>query len=158
MIYFYQMAVFGVGFGILALLFCLVWKISRRKTVFIILLAIYAGALIAFAFFHGTIQEYTYNLVPFAALFAYGKKSVYLLQMMVNIAMFIPFGVMLEIAGADVKKSVLTGFILSLGIEAFQLILMRGVCDIDDLIMNTIGTLIGFLLTTVIKRLRKRTD
>jgi glycopeptide antibiotics resistance protein len=151
------MAVFGGGFGVIALLLCFVWKLSRGKTIFITLLAIYIGALLAFTFFHGTLQERACNLIPFVSLFRSKTKSRYLLQMMVNIAMFTPFGVMLEISGADVKKSVLTGFILSLGIEVFQFILMRGVCDIDDLIMNTIGTLIGLFLTTVIKRLRKRT-
>ena len=55
MVYLYQMVVFGGGFGVLALLFSLVWKLDRRKTVCIILFAIYIGALIAFTFYHGTL-------------------------------------------------------------------------------------------------------
>ena len=158
MVYLYQMVVFGGGFGVIALLFSLVWKLDRRKTVCIILFAIYIGALIAFTFYHGTLQEHAYNLVPLVALFTSRAKSVYILQMLVNFAMFIPFGVMQKIAGADTKRGVLTGFILSLGIEAFQLILVRGVFDVDDLIMNTLGTLIGCFLVTVIKRMSMRPD
>ena len=153
MIYIYQMAVFGAGFGVLALLICLVWKLNLKWSLYVILFAAYIGALLAFAFFHGVLQEYEYNLIPFITVFKTGAKIRHIVQMLVNIAMFIPFGVFLNLAGTDKRKSVLTGLIMSLGIEAFQLILMRGVFDVDDLIMNTVGTFAGFWLFEWIKRI-----
>ena len=49
---------------------------------------------------------------------------------------------------------VLIGFLISLFIEISQLFLSRGT-DIDDLILNTLGTGFGLLLYKLLKRLIK---
>ena len=41
---------------------------------------------------------------------------------------------------------VLTGFLLSCGIEMSQLITQRGYCQLDDVVTNTAGTIIGWTI------------
>jgi glycopeptide antibiotics resistance protein len=75
-----------------------------------------------------------------------------------NIAVFVPFGAALAVAtfprrvrgrrgrhfGVRWWGGVpLIGFLLSLGIETAQLFLASRATDIDDVILNTLGTLIG---------------
>lgn len=67
-----------------------------------------------------------------------------------NIVAFIPFGIL--IAGM-VRQSFFTGinvlflsFLLSLGYEATQLLTGIGIFDVDDLMLNTLGGMIGYLV------------
>ncbi|WP_426334027.1 VanZ family protein [Paenibacillus silvae] len=71
-----------------------------------------------------------------------------------NIVAFIPFGIL--VAGM-VRVSVFTGlnvlflsFLLSLGYEATQLLTGIGIFDVDDLMLNTLGGMIGYLVYTVL--------
>lgn len=48
-------------------------------------------------------------------------------------------------------KTALFGFGVSLFIEATQLILPRGT-DVDDLLLNTFGTLLGYALFALIRK------
>lgn len=65
-----------------------------------------------------------------------------------NILWFVPMGIGLTCFLKDMTlgKVVLFSFIISLWIELTQYILMVGITDIDDLIFNTIGGAIGYLL------------
>lgn len=71
-------------------------------------------------------------------------------QILGNITMFIPFGFLLSDLFTFRKKSclavVIAGFLLSCIIEFLQLELMRGLFEYDDIINNTLGALLGFLL------------
>lgn len=63
-----------------------------------------------------------------------------------NIMMFIPMGILvpLFIRKADsLKRIALSGFIVSVLIEITQLITTRGYFETDDMLNNTLGTLIG---------------
>ena len=100
------------------------------------------------------IMETRINLIPFqpddnAALFDY----------ITNIVMFIPFPILLY--GILQKKlSFMTlsalGISLSLAIELLQLLTHRGICDIEDFILNSIGVIIGSLLTLLLMRAEKK--
>ena len=58
-----------------------------------------------------------------------------------NILLFIPLGFLV----GD-KRTILIGLLLSAGIELTQYVLKLGVCEVDDVLNNTIGTAIGFSL------------
>ena len=80
-----------------------------------------------------------------------------------NIAMFIPVGLILPFCFKSmntVRKVVLTGFICSLLIETTQLLLYERKTDIDDIILNTAGVLIGgciyFLAVSVRNRVNEK--
>jgi len=100
-----------------------------------------------------------YNLVPFKLIqqyirilknvptinpFSYAFTNFY-----GNIILFIPFGFFLPLLWK--KQRVWIWFLLTtatiiITIELSQLFLLVGICDIDDLILNLSGSMIGFLL------------
>ena len=65
-----------------------------------------------------------------------------------NIVLFLPFGFLLSAAHkcASVGKILLLGFLLSLFIEACQLVFRLGWFEADDILHNMIGTYVGIRL------------
>ena len=63
-----------------------------------------------------------------------------------NIVVFVPLGVLLAIPYKDIKLS--SVFVLSvlssILIEVLQFVLKRGFAEIDDVLHNTLGALLGF--------------
>ena len=55
-----------------------------------------------------------------------------------NILLFIPLGFL--IGG---KRGIIAGVLLSIGIELTQYIFRLGYCELDDVLNNTIGTVLG---------------
>ncbi len=75
------------------------------------------------------------------------------LNVLLNIAMFAPFGFLLPLFGDKFRRWNLTiplGFVTSLAIELLQLIFARGIFDVDDLFCNTLGAVIGFFMVMTI--------
>jgi glycopeptide antibiotics resistance protein len=73
-----------------------------------------------------------------------------------NVALFVPFGALLPLVArvSSVRRAVLTGFLLSLGIELVQFVadvtVSTGrVADINDLLGNTIGAFAGYVIFRV---------
>lgn len=87
--------------------------------------------------------------IPFAFVndFAVGAASVEVMlwNTICNVILFVPFGVLLPALFPRVRfgAAVLAGFAGSLVIELAQYVLCAGVSDVDDLILNTLGTLVG---------------
>ncbi len=81
-----------------------------------------------------------------------------LAQNILNILMFIPIGFF--IGGALKKKRILDiigiGFLLSFFIELTQLITTRGVFNVDDIIHNVLGCIIGYLCFMLCYKLIQR--
>lgn len=104
-----------------------------------------------------------------------------------NILLFVPFGILYPLAvsagnagrrghnGSSEKAileehrkagwerlTILWGFLISAGIETVQLITERGYCQLDDVVMNTLGTVAGYLVFRIVdifyfqKNTRKR--
>jgi len=63
-----------------------------------------------------------------------------------NIGWFIPFGFLLPLLlkKESFFKVVVMGFMFSFAIETIQFIFRKGVAELDDLILNTIGVAIGY--------------
>lgn len=87
------------------------------------------------------------NLVPFDTISQSIGRQLSLSQFMNlygNIAIFIPTGILISLM---VKKrwsfSIVISFGISLLLESMQLILAMGSFDVDDLILNTAGGMIG---------------
>lgn len=80
-----------------------------------------------------------------------------LLHLLGNVALFLPIGFLLPLLWRRNRllRTILFGFFLSLLIECIQLFLIRSP-DIDDLILNTLGTCIGYLLFFVLHLLLPR--
>ena len=93
------------------------------------------------------------NLIPFRIFFdslcmaSQGDTTYFLINFLGNIATFLPIGFfpMLLFSRMTVKKASAVGFCASLFIEVCQIAIQRG-CDVDDLLLNTLGALLGALL------------
>lgn len=72
----------------------------------------------------------------------------------VNIALFVPLGVALPFVykKATLYKAALAGLILSLHIEFLQIFIARD-SDIDDVICNALGAVLGYVLYLLMKKL-----
>lgn len=73
------------------------------------------------------------------------QKSFYL----ANIVMFIPFGILLPMIGKPMRHILIAAPVAaacSIGIEAVQLKYHLGACQLDDVLLNTFGFLMGFLV------------
>lgn len=75
-----------------------------------------------------------------------------------NIIMFIPFGVLLPMLFRRFKKGwicVLAGLVCSCSIEVIQHITQTGYLQLDDVVTNTVGTLLGWMIWKVGKNVIK---
>ena len=65
-----------------------------------------------------------------------------------NILLFIPFGILFPVWLPKGKRgyTVPAGCLCSIFIEYLQLRTGRGFCQLDDVVMNSLGTLVGFIL------------
>lgn len=88
------------------------------------------------------------NLVPFTEIFRYDIHSeMFLYNVLGNIALFIPFGYIISvyIKPKQIWTNMFTALVVSGTIEFVQLKIGRSF-DIDDILLNTLGCIIGFLL------------
>lgn len=94
------------------------------------------------------------NLVPFAEFFTYGSRRDALVNIIGNCAMFVPTGIVLPIVYPKLDsfaKVVGAGALLSLAIELVQLPFHTRVTDVNDLMLNTAGVVIGYCLYALFK-------
>ncbi len=109
--------------------------------------------------------ESAYNLTPFKEIQRFrenvgvlGWRWV-LLNLAGNIIAFCPFGAILPVLHRNMrslwKMTVLTA-LFSACIEGTQFITRLGVCDVDDVLLNTLGGIIGYLIFAICDQIRKR--
>ena len=87
------------------------------------------------------------NLIPF--------RDGISLSMILNVVMFMPLGFLLPLLWKEYQSLVRTaiiGFCFSCGIEFCQLF-NRRVSDVDDLLMNTLGAILGWLIWIAFSRI-----
>lgn len=138
----------------------------RRRLVAGILFVMYFIVLFYFLFFSEEMgrtyseRVYHYNLVPFREIGRFiryrhtlGDKAV-LLNIVGNIAAFVPFGAFLPIFSVRCRRffyAALYSFELSLLVELLQLISKVGSFDVDDLLLNTLGGILGFVIYKLVE-------
>ncbi len=98
-----------------------------------------------------------YNLAPFTEMFRYkiGSTSFYL-NVVGNIILFIPFGYFIStyIKPKKILPILLVSVISSSTVEFVQLCIGRSF-DVDDIILNTVGAITGFLLYVAFNAIKK---
>lgn len=140
---------------------------KKRHIVAGVLFILYFIVLFYFLFFSEEMgrtyseRAYHYNLVPLKEIGRFlkywkvlGMKAV-LLNIVGNVLAFVPFGVFLPIFSARSRKLWRTtyySFELSLLVEVLQLIFRVGSFDVDDLLLNTLGGMLGFFVYTFAMR------
>ncbi|MDO5780115.1 MAG: VanZ family protein [Clostridium sp.] len=96
------------------------------------------------------IFEPVLNFIPF--------RSGVEISSILNIIFFIPFGFLLPTLWREFRKllpTVVAGFLFSSIIEVGQLFTIRAT-DVDDLIMNTLGSIFGFIIFKIFSKIFKK--
>ena len=134
------------------------------RTLGTILFILYVLALIYFLFFSEE-RQYRYNLIPFVEIrrFWVYRKQLGLMAVVTNlfgnVIGFLPFGFILPVILDKMRSGwliVLAGFGLSVTVEVIQLITKVGCFDVDDMILNTAGAALGYLLFFICDHLRRK--
>ena len=84
----------------------------------------------------------------------YPKYELFL-ENILNVIMLLPLGIFLSLVYGkkiDWKIGLLIGISISFSIELLQLVLCRGLFEFDDIIHNSLGFLIGILISNRILR------
>ena len=130
------------------------------KKLRIIFLTILVILILMFIYFRILNQPYggPINLIPFVSYYEAFQSNDYLFKVIIfNIVSFIPIGLLIRfiINEKPMLISVIISFILSLSIEICQYSTNKGIFDIDDLINNMIGAIIGCFIGTLLIRYLK---
>ena len=140
----------------------------------IVLFFLYLMALAYFLFFsesygRGLIGEgeYHYNLVPFREIrrFWIYREQVgtfaWMSNLLGNVVGFLPLGFILPVIFANMRNvgSIFCmGFLFSLSVETIQLVTKVGCFDVDDLMLNTLGAVLGYFAFAICNRIRRGYD
>lgn len=129
---------------------------------------IYIIALVYFMFFAESlgrmtyVSNYRYNFEPFKEIMRFLNNEdtlgwfVVLANVGGNILAFMPFGFCLPMVTEHRMKFIRVTLLsagLSLMIELIQLVSKVGSCDVDDLILNTIGGMLGYIFYCICKKI-----
>ena len=116
----------------------MIWVFIFLYYVYLVLETTGIGTIWEIGLYPGMKLQEEINLIPF--------RDGISLSMILNVVMFMPLGFLLPLIWENfrnAKKVVLMGFLMSLAIEICQLFNIR-TTDIDDLLMNTLGALVGY--------------
>lgn len=98
------------------------------------------------------------NLIPLVHLLDYGSVRDVVWNVVGNMALFIPSGIVLPIVYKKLDSFwsvAAAGALISLCIEVMQLPFASRASDIDDLILNTLGVIVGYGIFAACKRLKR---
>ena len=109
--------------------------------------------------------EMRYNLVPTREIRRFvrhagilGKRAVFL-NLAGNILLFVPFGAILPVLVRKTRSFLailLLSAALSALVEFAQLMLRAGACDVDDVILNTLGGMLGWVIFAFCNEIRRK--
>lgn len=145
-------------------------KIIRIISWFIFI--VYLIFLVYFLFFSEQLgrvpsDDYKYSLIPFKEIrryLVYWREigAVYvLLNLFGNMVCFVPFGFVLPIISKAQRrfgKILALSFFSSLLVELIQLVSKVGSCDVDDILLNTLGGILGYGLFCLFHRIFLRKE
>ncbi len=154
-----------------------VWKkqnsIDWKREAVLLMMYLNLAVIIRFVFFprdlvDGRVQPLIFeaaavfpfriNLIPLVHLFDYDRIRDIIWNVVGNMVMFIPSGIVLPIIYRQLNsfwKVVAAGAVISLCTEILQLPFPSRASDIDDLILNTLGVAVGYGIYAACKRLKR---
>lgn len=118
-------------------------------------------------------SEYKMNLQLFAEIRRYlvyrdiiGWK-LFAINIIGNVVVFIPFGFLLPVMYREQRRTkvfrghylrsfffvTFLGFTLSFGVETIQLVTKIGCFDVDDMLLNTVGVMLGYMCYYLSKKM-----
>ena len=135
-----------------------------------VLFILYVGFLIYFLFlaeWYGRTEiseEYRYNLELFKEIrrfITYRDQLgmfVVAANLLGNILIFVPYGFFVSMAGRrrGFFKTFFFSMFLSLAVETVQLITRVGSFDVDDILLNTVGGVLGYIVFVLCNGVRRK--
>ncbi len=122
-----------------------------------------------FAKINGEIQALVYNsanaypfrinLIPFVHMFDYPTRSAMVVNVIGNIIMFVPLGIVWPYVYKELNKpwkAIAAGIGVTLCIEIIQLPFYDRVSDVDDLLLNSLGFVIGYLFYLIVRTIKNK--
>lgn len=144
---------------------------GRKQALCAAVLAVYLVILVYLLFFaesygRTSCNEMRYNFTPFREITRYlthidriGPWLVFI-NVFGNVLIFVPFGYLVSFFFRKRRmvtlKAFLVSCVFSCVIEVTQLLTRVGSCDVDDIILNSVGGLLGSLLYFVFRHIRRK--
>lgn len=131
---------------------------KKRNGCSLIVFALYLAVLLYFLFFAEGFREavsttYRYNFIPFHEIkryLHYAKRIGYamvFLNLAGNILAFLPMGYFVpKLSRRNIGFWSMSLYVMeaSMTVEVLQLLTRVGCCDVDDVILNTLGGMLGY--------------
>ena len=131
---------------------------KATKRLALIVFCFYMYAVLKLTVFRPGYMQRQINLLLFVDLlevYRYAGMRPFLRLFLGNIGWFVPFGFLLPYLSKtkSALRVVTAGALFSFGIEAAQFVFAKGVTELDDLLLNTLGVAIGYCLYRVCARI-----
>lgn len=140
-------------------------SVRRIRILGTILFAAYLVLLVYLLFFaerygRGTDAGHRINLAPLREIRRFrnsrqtlGERAAFL-NIYGNVLLFVPFGAILPVLHRRFRRFPVVlacGMGLSAAVEVIQYVTRRGSCDVDDVILNTLGCIAGYIIFSLVK-------
>ena len=135
--------------------------VKRRNALAILLLA-YVAFLLSITLVFFPHETSSINLVPFRTIASDWRTGglPFLINFVGNIVAFMPVGILpplIRTRKTEAWEMALFGLGLSVVIEGGQYLFSRRCADVDDLILNTLGAVLGYAMVLAIRARVPRT-
>jgi glycopeptide antibiotics resistance protein len=104
----------------------------------------------------GGYGDYGYNIVPFKTILDYASQypwsTLVIVNLLGNVVIFMPLGFLAALLYRSISWKGILGVSagISLLIEVLQLVLSSSTFDVDDIILNALGGLLGYALYLIV--------
>ncbi|MBE5962350.1 MAG: VanZ family protein [Lachnospiraceae bacterium] len=141
----------GILAAVAVILLEYTYKKMRHKPIrwdkmsYISLFVVYVIAIVQIAYFSR--EPGSRSSIDLGLLDTWGQDPMSRSFVIENVIMFIPFGMLVPAVWDKMRafhRCLLAAFISTVAIETMQLITQRGYCQLDDVVMNTLGGAIGY--------------
>lgn len=148
-------------------------EINKKRIIIVgrVLFYIYILLLSYFLFFserYGrdlVTQQYNLKLFKEIKRFINYREQIglegFIVNIFGNVIAFMPYGFLLPILKRTYRKFftiAILSLLFSLVIESAQLLLKVGVFDVDDILMNSLGGILGYLMFLIVHTIYKRME
>ena len=141
------------------------WKRGWRKIGGLLLVEYIFMLLCSTVVFRATAEVRKYDWEPFWSYKAIEEGRAELLpENIMNVVVFVPVGLLLASAFRYIKwwQVLGIGCLMSMSIEILQFVLKRGFAETDDVMHNTLGCVLGYMLVKgsrcMVKGFRRRIE
>ena len=130
------------------------FKTGLRYSVALLLIEYIFLIFCSTVIFRATCETRQYDFQPFWSYQAIqeGRENL-LAENIMNVVVFVPVGLLFGIAFKQVTwwKALMIGCSISVTIESLQFLFKRGFSEVDDVMHNTLGCLLGYGIMTILR-------